>query len=225
MAEDRSPSAAVPSDYEAIERAVAETERGRWFLDEFARRNRFAETRMLLDAVARLERALATGTGEAGAERIRMGLAEMEDLVAETKARVATAPFDSLEAPAPDPFAVVARTTRRAAMNLADTAERIRDAATVLRDGGVAPDLCRLVERQAVEVSTTATVFTLAAQRVAVVTDALARLDASVETLSALCTGPRAGESPWEPDADHAGTVSAWDSAPVRSRDKPTLVT
>jgi hypothetical protein len=43
------------SDYDAIEAAVMETARGRWFLAEFARRNRHADTRMLLDALARLE--------------------------------------------------------------------------------------------------------------------------------------------------------------------------
>jgi hypothetical protein len=43
------------SDYAEIEAAVMETARGRWFLAEYARRNRQADTRMLLDALARLE--------------------------------------------------------------------------------------------------------------------------------------------------------------------------
>jgi hypothetical protein len=47
-------------DYEAIEAAVTETVRGRWFLSEFARRNRLAETRQLLDAMARIETAIAS---------------------------------------------------------------------------------------------------------------------------------------------------------------------
>lgn len=46
-------------DYEAIEAAVTETVRGRWFLAEFARRSRGAETRLLLDAMARLEATVA----------------------------------------------------------------------------------------------------------------------------------------------------------------------
>lgn len=48
-------------DYEAIEAAVTETVRGRWFLAEFARRNRLAETRQLLDAMSRIEAAVAGG--------------------------------------------------------------------------------------------------------------------------------------------------------------------
>jgi hypothetical protein len=46
-------------DYEAIREAFMETARGRWFLDEYARRNRNADTRMVLDAVARIEESLA----------------------------------------------------------------------------------------------------------------------------------------------------------------------
>ena len=46
------------ADYEAIETALRETERGRWFLAEHARRNRAAETRLLLQAIEKLERVM-----------------------------------------------------------------------------------------------------------------------------------------------------------------------
>jgi hypothetical protein len=42
-------------DYDAINEAFMETSRGRWFLGEYAKRNRNADTRMVLDAVARIE--------------------------------------------------------------------------------------------------------------------------------------------------------------------------
>ncbi len=51
-----------PSDYAAIEEAVMETARGRWFLMEFARRQRLAETQRLSDLADRLE-AMLTGAG------------------------------------------------------------------------------------------------------------------------------------------------------------------
>jgi hypothetical protein len=53
--------AAQPSeaDYDAIREAFMETSRGRWFLGEYAKRNRNADTSMVLDAVARIEDALA----------------------------------------------------------------------------------------------------------------------------------------------------------------------
>ncbi len=53
--------ATLPSeeDYEAIREAFMETSRGRWFLGEYAKRNRNADTRVVLDAVTRIEDAIA----------------------------------------------------------------------------------------------------------------------------------------------------------------------
>ncbi len=53
--------AAQPSeeDYDAISQAFMETSRGRWFLGEYAKRNRNADTSMVLAAVSRLEENLA----------------------------------------------------------------------------------------------------------------------------------------------------------------------
>ena len=46
------------ADYEAIREAFMETARGRWFLGEFAKRNRNADTHMVLDGMARIEQTL-----------------------------------------------------------------------------------------------------------------------------------------------------------------------
>lgn len=54
-----SPPVSDKDDFIAILSAVMETERGRWFLAEFARRNRHAETDRVLAAIARLEAAMA----------------------------------------------------------------------------------------------------------------------------------------------------------------------
>src|SRR6201987_2365242 len=61
--------AALPGegDYAAISEAFMETARGRWFLGEYTKRNRNADTRMVLDAVARIEQSL-TAQKEAAAE-------------------------------------------------------------------------------------------------------------------------------------------------------------
>ncbi len=49
------PEGMSEADYEAIEAAVMETVRGRWFLAEFARRGRAEEMRHMLDAIVKLE--------------------------------------------------------------------------------------------------------------------------------------------------------------------------
>jgi hypothetical protein len=59
--------AALPADaaFDAIRQAFLETARGRWFLDEYARRNRNADTAMVLEAVTRIEQALAAQKDDA----------------------------------------------------------------------------------------------------------------------------------------------------------------
>jgi hypothetical protein len=49
------PHGLTEADYEAIEAAVTETVRGRWFLAEYARRIRLAETNDILNAIGRIE--------------------------------------------------------------------------------------------------------------------------------------------------------------------------
>ena len=55
------PPGITQADYAAIEEAVMETARGRWFLLEYARRQRAAETQRLADAIDRLETIIAQG--------------------------------------------------------------------------------------------------------------------------------------------------------------------
>src|SRR4051794_18005658 len=52
-------------DYAAISEAFMETSRGRWFLTEYAKRNRNADTSMVLDAVSRIEAIIVAQKGAA----------------------------------------------------------------------------------------------------------------------------------------------------------------
>ncbi|MCC6982909.1 MAG: hypothetical protein IT535_06525, partial [Bauldia sp.] len=56
--EDEEP-AAGDADFLAIESAVMETARGRWFLGEYARRHRATDTATVLDALRRIEASIA----------------------------------------------------------------------------------------------------------------------------------------------------------------------
>ncbi len=49
------PEGLSAEDYDAIEAAVVETVRGRWFLAEYTRRSRVDEMRQMLDGLAKLE--------------------------------------------------------------------------------------------------------------------------------------------------------------------------
>ena len=79
--------ATLPSeaDYDAISEAFMETSRGRWFLSEYAKRNRNADTRMVLDAVARIETSLAAQKQPAFEDRLPEALATVRSAVDEAR--------------------------------------------------------------------------------------------------------------------------------------------
>jgi hypothetical protein len=83
--------AAMPgeADYDAISAAFMETSRGRWFLSEYAKRNRNADTRMVLDAVARIEQNLAARQDPASEHGLAEALAPIRQAVDEARAMAA----------------------------------------------------------------------------------------------------------------------------------------
>ncbi len=82
-------------DYDAIREAFMETARGRWFLGEYAKRNRNADTRMVLDAVARVEENLAAQKQAAPDNGLAEALVAIRRAVDEARA-AASGAIDSL---------------------------------------------------------------------------------------------------------------------------------
>lgn len=127
------PSPPSEADYEAIREAFAETARGRWFLNEYARRNRNADTSMVLDAVARIEETIAARTLPPIADS-----RESFDLI---KARVAHARAEAVTA--------LASADRDAALASARKGARvIREIAWSLRETGTDPRICNILDGQ-----------------------------------------------------------------------------
>lgn len=80
-------------DYDAIREAFMETARGRWFLGEYAKRNRNADTRMVLDAVAKIEETLAAQRQSVVEDRLPEALVEIRRAIREAET-IALAAFD-----------------------------------------------------------------------------------------------------------------------------------
>jgi hypothetical protein len=83
------------ADYEAIEAAVLETARGRWFLQQFAKRNRNADTEVVLATLSRLEQTILDDKAMLAMERIRANLQEMATAITQTKGEIGLSPRDS----------------------------------------------------------------------------------------------------------------------------------
>jgi hypothetical protein len=75
-------------NYEAIEAAVRETERGRWFLTEHDRRSRSSEIRSVLDAIGKFESLIRAVPESQAAPQLNQPLAEA---IAKTKADIEAA--------------------------------------------------------------------------------------------------------------------------------------
>ena len=82
-------------DYEAISEAFMETARGRWFLGEYAKRNRNADTRMVLDAVARIEQSLTAQKQQDTDDRLARALTSIKAVIEEAR-NAASAAIDGM---------------------------------------------------------------------------------------------------------------------------------
>ncbi|MGL4811555.1 MAG: hypothetical protein ACRCXM_07250 [Beijerinckiaceae bacterium] len=69
-------------DYDAIFAAVSETPRGRWFLAEYQRRNRAADTATVLDQIARLEAMVVRHDPELARARLSSALDDLATILA-----------------------------------------------------------------------------------------------------------------------------------------------
>ena len=240
--------AAGPSeeDYETISRVFMETSRGRWFLGEYARRNRNADTTMVLDAVARIERNLAAQHEQVFDTSLAEALAAIRSVVDNARLCAATA-LDGLGLEAT--LAPVRKGARV-----------IREISWRLREVGSDGRICDLIDSQLAAIETgcgrllsadtqTALIaaFDLIDQRIASLVDAGAtRDDASAEAAAAIDATAAAAQaadaddeavldlialemtatevSEPDPDEIHAATLAAADGKFVASEIEPTVL-
>src|SRR5947208_5375860 len=145
MPQPPAPVSSSEADYDLIEAAVMETGRGRWFLTEYAKRNRHADTIMLLGAIDRLEAALRGDKALQSIERIRFDLFEMAKAIARTKTEIAAIKPDIEDA---GKFAEVTaeldsivQITEVATSDILAAAEEVQETAWTLREQGIDPQV------------------------------------------------------------------------------------
>lgn len=141
------PASPTDADFEAIREAFLETARGRWFLDEYTRRNRNADTAMVLEAVARIESSLAAQKEEqqrqASSESppVEPPSSELPEAMAAVQAIVAAARESALAALADGVLDEALAPSRKCA-------RVIREIAWGLRESGADGRICALLDSQ-----------------------------------------------------------------------------
>ncbi len=127
------PPATADTDYDAICSAVTATARGRWFLDEYAKRNRHSDTTQVLAAIARMEAAVVGDRAQQASHQahqgVRIELLEMARTIAQARAAVAES--------RPDPSQPAAEAAGESAPDVAAAAERLRQIAWTMRACGI----------------------------------------------------------------------------------------
>src|SRR5204863_5617028 len=178
------------ADYEAIEGAVMETARGRWFLAEYARRNRNADTTMLLKALDRIEAAMRGERSIEPVERIRFDLVEMSKAIARTKTEIAAMKPDADHhgkfGEASEELDSVVQQTEAATSDILACAERIQEMAWTLREQGIDGAVCDLLDAKATEVYTACSFQDLTGQRTRKVIGVMQYLEDRINAMIAI---------------------------------------
>ncbi|HEX2652366.1 MAG TPA: hypothetical protein VHN11_01780 [Xanthobacteraceae bacterium] len=194
MAKPPAPMPLNEADYEAIEAAVMETARGRWFLAEYARRNRHADTSMLLTAIDRLEGAIR---GEEGtirqkqevdpADNIRMNIVEMANAIVRTKAEISAIKPDSEHhgkfGDATEELDSIVQTTEIATSEILAAAEQIQEVAWTLREQGLDAEMCDLIDTKATNIYIACSFQDITGQRTQKVIHALHFLEERINAM------------------------------------------
>lgn len=173
--------------FEQIEAAVMETERGRWFLREYAKRNRHAETEFILDAIGQLSRSLQGRPPILGTDLLHRDILDMARAILRTEKEIrAMRGRDGGEAQfvaASDTLDSVVGTTEQATSAILSAAERVQEQAWTMREQGRDPEICNQLERCATEIYTACSFQDLTAQRIAKAVDTLKFLDHRIRAL------------------------------------------
>lgn len=190
---DLSPSAAPPpteADYDAILAAVMETMRGRWFLAEYAQRNRTADTRLVLSAIARVEEKLQgarPAAPAAPADRLRMDLVEMATAIAKTRTEIASIKPEGDHkgslTEASEELDSIVHATEQATSDILAAAEQVQEIAWTLREHGIDAEACDALDRRSADIYTACSFQDLTGQRTRKVVEVLRFLEQRINAM------------------------------------------
>ncbi len=164
-----------------------ETARGRWFLAEFARRNRQSDTKLVLEAVEKLQHSLEHKVHSAEADRLRFDLSDMMNAITRTKAEIAsikqTDDNDGKIDVASHELDAIVGTTEKATSDILACAERIQEIAWTMREQGLDASVCDMIDANTTEIYTACSFQDLTGQRIRKVIQVLSFLEARIDAM------------------------------------------
>ncbi len=177
----------LAEDYAALEAALSAFPRGRWFLAEYARRSRTAETDMLLEAIARLETAVLKPQRQAPPGNVFSELVEMSEAIARTRREIAQIrppqQFDKQLVSATEELDHIVEATEKATSDILEAAEEIQEVAWTLRERGTDIQLCDKIDQRATDIYTACSFQDITGQRTGKVVRALRFIEQRINAM------------------------------------------
>jgi hypothetical protein len=213
------PSSPPPSEseYEAICATVMESARGRWFLSEYARRNRHADTRLVVDAIGRLEAAIRGDPGQP-VDELRSALSDIAEAIARAKADIAAIKSsDEHEAriiETSEELDSIVDATEHATSTILAAAEHVQEIAWTMREQDINARYCDELDAEATAIYTACSFQDLTGQRTHKVIQVMryieGRINALVDVWADLAkTAPAKAKPPAVPNGHDFGEVDA----------------
>ena len=176
-------------DYLAIEAAVMETARGRWFLSEYARRNRNADTDTLLNAIDKLEKTLIKEQAPASVmDRIKLDLSNMAAAIEKTKQEIAQIKHEDNDGSerferASSELDAIVEQTETATGDILGAAEKIQEYAWTLREKGGGETECDALDTEATNIYMACSFQDLTGQRIKKIVDAMRYVERRINAM------------------------------------------
>lgn len=172
-------------EYREIEAAVEETERGRWFLREFSRRNRAADTDRMIEAVEKLYRTARETAISARFGFIYHDLHKLKHSIDRARTNLAETNWDETTTDAAKRAADVLETARRTEADMQGAAERIQQIADELRAEGAETDTCDELASHAAGIYMAASFQDFTSSRLSTVIEAMEMMEEHVSRILA----------------------------------------
>lgn len=173
--------------YQALEDAVMQTPRGRWFLTEYARRNRIEETQTLLVAMQKLTESVNETRAATSLDIMRRELQEMSASIVQTRREIASIkPTESGHnkiVSATEELDHIVRSTEQATADILTASERLQAIGTLLQTEGAEPKLCAEIDELATNIMLSCSFQDLTGQRTSKVVHALRYIEQRVNSM------------------------------------------
>ena len=181
------PNNLAPSEYEAIEQAMMETARGRWFLSQFAENCRGKDTKLILEAISKLEDSVAQPKTSIESEKVKNDLLEMSQAIEKTRKEIASLKLPEDENDhlinATEELDAIVVATEKATHQILQSAEDIQETVWNINEDGKLDAPCARIDNDLTDIYTACSFQDITGQRTQKVVQIIRFLESRINAM------------------------------------------